>query len=756
MKAKINFKKIISYLLVFTVLVATVQIGNIKPASADTVTSSGVSQIQGITLYKSDSIEDSNKITIDKTSSGKYIARLLPVGQTFNLVPSSGYTITNVVSSNPNSMSVQSQSNGSNYNWNISSITDASDFYLTITVQDSTGVAQTYTLNMEFEVDSILKFGRMNVTLDGETDPHVLNYGTDISGKYTLPNVASSVKNAKIELVESDGTPMTCTINGSSNNTVDLTGGDNVISIKVTKLGVSKVYTLVITKKGEAKLQSLVPSIGTLDPAFNSDIFDYQLTVPTDQTTISFTPTSVDNSTTIKVNNSVVTSGKKSQNIKLKEGENTVTVEVTTANGDTNVYTIVVTRTEMFRSASLTSLNLTAGTLTPTFNKGIYEYNATVENDVTSIGVTPTAEDTNATITVNGKNVPSGATSNYVSLDEGSNVINVKVTDTKNNSNTYVLNVTRRYSKDNVNLSSLSVTDGTMSPTFDPETYLYSVKVARSVEKVRVAFTAQNDKATIKVIDPNDENSQNKEYTSGQSSDYVKLNIGANLITVEVTGEDTTKTTTYKLSIIRGDIEGTNQWVLVGDNWTFYNGAGIQQKNTWVKYDNQWYHLDINGYLDKNGWINVDGNYYYLNANGIMITGWFYEKGYWYYLQGDGSMRSNCWAMYDGNWYFFNDLGEMQTGWTLYGGRWYYMDDHGIMQKGWITYDKNKYYLNDDGTMKNGWLYNGRVWYYFDNSGKMQTGWQTIEGKNYYFDNNGAMKTGMMFLDGKWINLNNI
>lgn len=75
---------------------------------------------------------------------------------------------------------------------------------------------------------------------------------------------------------------------------------------------------------------------------------------------------------------------------------------------------------------SFTGLTLTSGTLTPAFNKGIYEYSGTVDNSVTSIGVTPTAEDVNATITVNGKKVPSGATSPYISLDEGGNTINVK------------------------------------------------------------------------------------------------------------------------------------------------------------------------------------------------------------------------------------------------------------------------------------------------------------------------------------------
>ena len=88
-------------------------------------------------------------------------------------------------------------------------------------------------------------------------------------------------------------------------------------------------------------------------------------------------------------------------------------------------------------------------------------------------------------------------------------------------------------------------------------------------------------------------------------SDYIKLDVGANLVVVEVTAEDGKTTTTYKLSIIRGDIEGTNQWVLVAGEWTFYNGAGIQIKNQWVKYDNQWYFLDINGYSKLVGYLKV-------------------------------------------------------------------------------------------------------------------------------------------------------
>jgi len=740
MKAKkINFKKIISYLLIFTVFFTTVQIGNIKKASAAEET-----QVTGL-VFHIGSLTGDEKI-IDKDSAGNNVCEYLPVGESFTLEPKTGYNITAVTSSNSSKMKITKSTVTSGNNYTISTITDYSNFILTVTMQNTTTKSSvTYPIKISFESDSSLEFGTLKVTLDNQ-DPYNFDYTqTDEGGNYTLPDVASSVSKATIELLDSSGTSMTCTVNNGSSNVVSLVGGENVITITRTHLGISKDYILIITKLGEAKLKSLLPSTGTLSPTFASDTNDYQITVPTTQTTIAFTPTSVDTSSTIKVDGKTVKSGSKSKNIELNEGENQIEIVVKT-DKDTNIYTVVVTRTEKPRSSQLTSLKLTSGTLSPTFNQGVYEYTATVDNSVTSIGITPVAVDTTATITINGKEIPSGATSPSISLDEGANVINVKVTDTNDDSKTYVLTITRKYPKSNGNLSSLSVTDGTMSPTFDPETYLYSVKVARNIEKVKIKFTAQNDKVKIKIGD--------NEYTSGQQSDYINLDLGANLVQVLVTAEDGKSIITYKLSIIRGDIEGTNQWILIAGEWTFYNGAGIQIKNQWVKYDNQWYFLDINGYR-QTGWILESDKWYYLNKDGIMQTGWFYDKGYWYYLQGDGAMVINTWATFDGKWYYFNNLGEMQTGWTLYLGKWYYMDDHGVVQKGWITYDKNKYYINDDGTMKSGWLYDGRVWYYLDYSGKMVRGWQTIDGKKYYFDANGVMKTGMMFLDGQWINLNN-
>lgn len=69
-------------------------------------------------------------------------------------------------------------------------------------------------------------------------------------------------------------------------------------------------------------------------------------------------------------------------------------------------------------NTNLTSLNLSVGTLAPPFSSGTTMYSASVGNSTASVDVTPTVEDANATVTVNGSAVTSG-TAQTVPLNVG-------------------------------------------------------------------------------------------------------------------------------------------------------------------------------------------------------------------------------------------------------------------------------------------------------------------------------------------------
>ena len=86
----------------------------------------------------------------------------------------------------------------------------------------------------------------------------------------------------------------------------------------------------------------------------------------------------------------------------------------------------------------LRNLTLSAGTLTPAFTSETGTYKATVPNAVESLSVIPVANNTAATITVNGTPVPSGTPSQDIALAIGLNIIEVTLENT-----TYTIILTR-------------------------------------------------------------------------------------------------------------------------------------------------------------------------------------------------------------------------------------------------------------------------------------------------------------------------
>ncbi len=94
--------------------------------------------------------------------------------------------------------------------------------------------------------------------------------------------------------------------------------------------------------------------------------------------------------------------------------------------------------------ATLSSLTLSSGTLSPSFDSNTNAYTSTVSNDIAEITVTPTSVDGNATITVNGVAVNSGEASGNIALDVGINTITIVVTAENGvTTKTYVIELTR-------------------------------------------------------------------------------------------------------------------------------------------------------------------------------------------------------------------------------------------------------------------------------------------------------------------------
>ncbi|MFF2752473.1 DUF4073 domain-containing protein [Psychrobacillus sp. NPDC058041] len=92
---------------------------------------------------------------------------------------------------------------------------------------------------------------------------------------------------------------------------------------------------------------------------------------------------------------------------------------------------------------NLSNLELSAGSLSPTFAMDTEIYTVNVENSLSSIKVTPTVADNKATVTVNGLLVESGKASRDINLNVGENNITIVVTAEDGSTKTYGITVMR-------------------------------------------------------------------------------------------------------------------------------------------------------------------------------------------------------------------------------------------------------------------------------------------------------------------------
>lgn len=116
--------------------------------------------------------------------------------------------------------------------------------------------------------------------------------------------------------------------------------------------------------------------------------------------------------------------------------------------GSKNPFDIALTGTGTSDDADLSALTLSDGVLDPAFSAGTTAYTADVANATSSITVTPTRAEANATIEVraNGGNfvsVTSGSASGSLALNVGTNPIDLRVTAHAGNTQTYTVTVTR-------------------------------------------------------------------------------------------------------------------------------------------------------------------------------------------------------------------------------------------------------------------------------------------------------------------------
>ncbi|PKF87084.1 hypothetical protein CW306_20090 [Bacillus sp. BA3] len=178
-----------------------------------------------------------------------------------------------------------------------------------------------------------------------------------------------------------------------------------------------------------------------LDQKFSEDVHDYSSAVGNDVEKITLLAASPNENAGIYVNGVKMTDGKV-KDITLQTGMNTFKITVSDGENETVAYTLKVEKLESDDNL-LTSIGLSKGSLT--FDSKVTAYNASVENEVQSVTVTPTLSDSTAIVKVNGKDATNAGVK--VTLPVGKTTVKIIVTAENGDEKTYTLTITRAAAK---------------------------------------------------------------------------------------------------------------------------------------------------------------------------------------------------------------------------------------------------------------------------------------------------------------------
>jgi gliding motility-associated-like protein len=336
---------------------------------------------------------------------------------------------------------------------------------------------------------------------------------------------------------------------GTASAPIPLNSGPTLITTVVTAPDgiATKTYTVTVNKTGSnsGALSTLILSPASpllLTSATVSNV-NYKTSVDPSINTVTFTPTVVEAGATITVNGVAVSSGSASGPITLNTGPTTITVLVTAPDG-TTIKTYAVTVIRASNNATLSSLIMNPpGAMFPAFGPDDVNYTTAVDPAVSSIRITPTTQDANATVTVNGVPVSSGAASGVITLNSGPTLITTVVT-AQDGITTKTYNVTvNRTGSNNGTLSSLLMNSGStlFLTSSNTTTVNYTTSVNPTVSSVMFTPTAQQPGATITV--------NGVAVNSGSTSGAITLNSGPTIVTTVVTAPDGVTTKTYYVTV---------------------------------------------------------------------------------------------------------------------------------------------------------------------------------------------------------------
>ena len=364
---------------------------------------------------------------------------------------------------------------------------------------------------MKTEAFTITNIGVASLTIDGfHSSSDHFTVIEDMEGTVIYPGES---KDFTVKFTPTDIGPYSAEIEVQSNDP------DNVI------INVSAEATY---SDSNADLAGLTVEGGTLDLGFAPRTVSYAVDGIGDVSSIDITATLHDATATMTINGEEAQSAV-AQSVNLEQGANLIPIVVTASDGVTQkAYILSINGT--VSNADLSSLTVSEGTLS--FDKDTTQYYVNVGNDTESIDVSAASSDSNALVLLNG----SVTTSSAIELNVGENAINIMVVAQDASTKTYTVTVNR--GTGDVNLSDISLSQGTLSPSFNIAVTEYTATVPYAAEDIIVSPTLVDIQASVTV-------------NGNDPSEPVSLNVGENAIHIVVMGIDGVSQKTYTVVVTR-------------------------------------------------------------------------------------------------------------------------------------------------------------------------------------------------------------
>lgn len=259
-----------------------------------------------------------------------------------------------------------------------------------------------------------------------------------------------------------------------------------------------------IQNQNSTQLKSLRLNVEGIVPDFETDIYDYSLTLPEQLKEIK----DIEVQTIAENENAKI---EVSGNKNLKDGLNIINVVVTNQ-GKSQEYKIKVTKTQNLEMANtnLENLAIEYAILSPEFNKQITRYNTQVANEINQLNIFAIPENEKGKVEILGNN----------NLNEGNNKIEIKVTAPNGfTQRIYEINVYRRNKQ---------------------EETMYDQEVDKVKKRLEEAYSvnkevSENDNSGERTIN-SDKNDKSKNENGENKKDYLLMAVDVFIVVSTIIG----------------------------------------------------------------------------------------------------------------------------------------------------------------------------------------------------------------------------